>query len=135
MPSGSPRTPTTARVTRVAVTTSLNTVTDAAVTIATGEHSYGDRRRVRPTSGFRAAYGGGFAEDARFRPRLRPCTRHASVPVHTIARFDSRRVGDGSPPDGNAFEEGSPLSKITTLRPRTTARPAPSESDSGTDSR
>ena len=85
-----------------------------------GEHSYGDREpEYAPTSGFRAAYGGGFAEDARFRPRdfdhAHDMPRSRFTPLRGSTRgalaMDPRRMA-------MLFEEGSPLSKITTLRPK-----------------
>ncbi len=85
-----------------------------------GDHSYGDREpEYAHTGGFRAAYGAGFSEDARFRPREfdhaheMPRSRYAPLRGSTrgALAMDPRRMA-------MLFEEGSPLSKITTLRPK-----------------
>ncbi|MEI6252690.1 MAG: cell division protein SepF [Mycobacteriaceae bacterium] len=80
--------------------------------------SYGDEREADypPTGGFRA----GYAEDPRFRPReferphdLPPRSRFGTMRGSTrgALAMDPRRMA-------MLFEEGSPLSKITTLRPK-----------------
>ena len=84
------------------------------------EHTYGDREPdYAPTGGFRAAYGAGYAEDPRFRPREfehpHDGPRSRFTPLRGSTRgalaMDPRRMA-------MLFEEGSPLSKITTLRPK-----------------
>jgi cell division inhibitor SepF len=86
------------------------------------DRGYDEREpEYAPTGGFRAPYGAGYAEDPRFRPREfeHPQDVHRS-------RFTPLR-GGGSTRGALAmdprrmamlFEEGSPMSKITTLRPK-----------------
>ena len=68
-----------------------------------------------PTGGFRSGYDGGFGEP-RFRPReFDDMPRSRFAPLRGSTRgalaMDPRRMA-------MLFEEGSPLSKITTLRPK-----------------
>ena len=73
--------------------------------------------RLRRTTGRlprRLPRRGAFRIEAAGPKGLRP----ADTPVQRPARLDPRRTRDGSAPDGELFEEGSPLSKITTLRPK-----------------
>lgn len=78
-------------------------------------HDYDDREAdYPPTGGFRA---GGYADEARFRPREfdrpAPAARLGAMRGSTrgALAMDPRRMA-------MLFEEGSPLSKITTLRPK-----------------
>ncbi|MCB9410700.1 cell division protein SepF [Mycolicibacterium sp.] len=77
-------------------------------------HEYDDREPdYPPTGGFRA----GYADEPRFRPREFDRTPHASRfgnlrgSTRGALAMDPRRMA-------MLFEEGSPLSKITTLRPK-----------------
>lgn len=79
---------------------------------------YDDREAdYPPTGGFRTGYDGGFAEP-RFRPRefdAHDMPRSRFAPLRGSTRgalaMDPRRMAE-------LFEAGSPLSKITTLRPK-----------------
>ena len=81
-------------------------------------HDYDDRDGdYAPTGGFRSAYDGGY-DEPRFRPRefdSHDMPRSRFAPLRGSTRgalaMDPRRMA-------MLFEEGSPLSKITTLRPK-----------------
>ena len=81
-------------------------------------HDYDDREAdYAPTGGFRTAYDGGY-DEPRFRPREfdpHEVPRSRFAPLRGSTRgalaMDPRRMAE-------LFEAGSPLSKITTLRPK-----------------
>ena len=81
---------TTAAATRVATTTSRRPATAAATATRTVSIEAAGPAGLRP----------------------------AGTPVQRLARLDPWRARDGSAPDGELFDAGSPLSKITTLRPK-----------------
>ncbi|CAN5750719.1 cell division protein SepF [soil metagenome] len=74
-----------------------------------------DPRDPRLETDYQSAYRGGYADEARFRPREfdRPAPRLGSLRGSTrgALAMDPRRMSE-------LFEAGSPLSKITTLRPK-----------------
>ncbi len=84
-----------------------------------GDHGYAEREAdYAPTGGFRAGYEGGYSDEPRFRPREfdHDMQRSRFAPL----RGSSTRGALAMDPRRMAvlFEEGSPLSKITTLRPK-----------------
>ena len=64
----------------------------------------------------RAGYRGG--GEAAFRVRVEGARDFVVRLPGFAARRDPRLAGDGSPADGDLFDEGGPLSKITALRPK-----------------
>jgi cell division inhibitor SepF len=74
-----------------------------------------DPRDPRVEADYQPAYRGGYADESRFRPREfeRPAPRLGSLRGSTrgALAMDPRRMA-------TLFEEGSPMSKITTLRPK-----------------
>jgi cell division inhibitor SepF len=83
------------------------------------DHEYDDDprgpRAPRVEADYEPAYRGGYADESRFRPREfdRPAPRLGSLRGSTrgALAMDPRRMAE-------LFEAGSPLSKITTLRPK-----------------
>ncbi|MBX7431684.1 cell division protein SepF [Mycobacterium sp. Y57] len=78
-----------------------------------------DRRRDYDEPGYRTGMGGGF-EDSRFEPRMRTPREFDRTPPRFGAMRGSTRGALAMDPRGMAelFEAGSPLAKITTLRPK-----------------
>ncbi|MET0702434.1 MAG: cell division protein SepF [Mycobacterium sp.] len=74
-----------------------------------------DPRDPRVEADYQPAYRGGYGDEPRFRPREfeRPAPRLGAMrgSTHGALAMDPRRMA-------KLFEEGSPMSKITTLRPK-----------------
>ncbi len=89
--------------------------TASTTTAITAGRGYEGRDYDEPPAGYR----GGYRDEDRFdRGCAARGTSTGRTAVQRPARLDPRRAGDGSAPDGELFDEGSPLSKITTLRPK-----------------